>query len=200
MDDGRVARGRRTREAILDATAEVIRTSGAEAVTHRVVAQRAGVSLAATTYHFDTLDDLLVTAFGVLTERATAQVEALAADVLAGRRELVSAAIDFIQINDPERGFVADVLTELTYATGRNPRLQPAHAHLTSQMSEPFARLIGERDATLLVQALGGLVAHFRCQTPATTTAALRRDLTRIFDLFGLTEAVRSQRSTRQSS
>lgn len=200
MSDGRLARGRRTRQAILDATGEVIREMGADAVTHRVVAQRAGVSLAATTYHFDTLDDLFVAAFGLLTERAVTQIEALADDVLAGRRDLVAAAIDFVRITDHEHGFVADALTELTYAASRNTRLHEPLAHLLSQMSEPFAPLIGQRDATVLVRSLTGLVAQFRSETPAAAHKALRRDLARLFDLFGLVDAVQAQRTTGEQS
>src|SRR3954462_3237525 len=51
------AEGRR--EQILEATLRVIGRSGREAVTHRAVAEEAGVPLGSTTYYFDSRDDLL---------------------------------------------------------------------------------------------------------------------------------------------
>src|SRR5215212_401570 len=47
------------REQILDATLRVIGRSGREAVTHRAVAEEAGVPLGSTTYYFDSRGDLL---------------------------------------------------------------------------------------------------------------------------------------------
>src|SRR5882724_3066009 len=47
------------REQILEATLRVIGRDGREAVTHRAVAEEAGVPLGSTTYYFDSRDDLL---------------------------------------------------------------------------------------------------------------------------------------------
>jgi len=47
------------KERILDAALRVIGRSGREAVTHRAVAEEAGVPLGSTTYYFDSRDDLL---------------------------------------------------------------------------------------------------------------------------------------------
>src|SRR5262249_57001171 len=47
------------RDQILEATLRVIGRSGREAVTHRAVAEEAGVPLGSTTYYFDSRDDLL---------------------------------------------------------------------------------------------------------------------------------------------
>src|SRR3954453_23039592 len=47
------------REQILEAALRVIGRSGREAVTHRAVAEEAGVPLGSTTYYFDSRDDLL---------------------------------------------------------------------------------------------------------------------------------------------
>src|SRR3954465_962 len=47
------------REQILEATLRVIGREGREAVTHRAVAEEAGVPLGSTTYYFDSRDDLL---------------------------------------------------------------------------------------------------------------------------------------------
>src|SRR3954451_18472901 len=50
------------RERIAEAAIAVVAERGVEGVTHRAVAAAAGVPLGSTTYHFATLDDLLVVA------------------------------------------------------------------------------------------------------------------------------------------
>ena len=51
------------RNAILGATLEIIASHGIDAVTHRRVAERAGVSPGSTTHHFSSREDLLREAF-----------------------------------------------------------------------------------------------------------------------------------------
>jgi len=55
----RQARGVARRDAIVRAAADLILQDGPAAVTHRAVATRADVPLAATTYYFTGLDDLI---------------------------------------------------------------------------------------------------------------------------------------------
>ncbi|MBO3749718.1 TetR family transcriptional regulator [Streptosporangiaceae bacterium NEAU-GS5] len=58
----------RRKRALLDAAVDLMTEAGFTAVTHRAVAARAGVPLAATTYHFATRDDLVVQAFALLVD------------------------------------------------------------------------------------------------------------------------------------
>ena len=51
------------RKAILSATLDIIASHGVDAVTHRRVAERAGVSPGSTTHHFSSREDLLREAF-----------------------------------------------------------------------------------------------------------------------------------------
>src|SRR5690349_9592022 len=60
--DGRRQRGDASRRAILDAASQVIVDDGVAAITHRAVAEAAGVPLARVSYHFPKVDDLLVAA------------------------------------------------------------------------------------------------------------------------------------------
>lgn len=48
---------------MLDAVLEIIVSDGMRAVRHRAVAERAGVALGTTTYHFKSIEDLIVSAF-----------------------------------------------------------------------------------------------------------------------------------------
>ena len=52
-------KGERRREDLLRATLRLIGARGADAVTHRAVAEEAGVPLSATTYYFASKEELL---------------------------------------------------------------------------------------------------------------------------------------------
>src|SRR5262249_41164346 len=58
--DGRRVRGERRRQEIIEGTLRVIERSGVAGVTHRTVAAEASIPVASITYHYSTLDDLLV--------------------------------------------------------------------------------------------------------------------------------------------
>ncbi|MFE3453916.1 TetR/AcrR family transcriptional regulator [Nonomuraea sp. NPDC059194] len=61
-------RARRRRAALLAAAVELLTEGGFAAVSHRAVAQRAALPLAATTYYFTSRDQLLAEAFGQLVD------------------------------------------------------------------------------------------------------------------------------------
>lgn len=65
-------KGEARRDALLDAVVLVLERGGPGAVTHRSVAAEAGVPVAAATYYFATLDDLLVSALTRATESQVA--------------------------------------------------------------------------------------------------------------------------------
>lgn len=96
--DGRRARGERRRAEIVEATLRVIARDGAAGVTHRAVAREAGVPATSLTYHFESLDDLLVATL-------TASAEGMAVRV----RDLIESSR--IKGADPARA-VAEMLAE----------------------------------------------------------------------------------------
>lgn len=59
----RAAQRQQTRANMLEAALQLIVEQGMRAVRHRAVAQRAGVSLGTTTYHFSSIEELIVSAF-----------------------------------------------------------------------------------------------------------------------------------------
>jgi len=75
------SRGHRRRAALLDAAAALLAEGGFGAVSHRAVAERAELPLAATTYYFASRDDLAACAF-----------EKLVRDELVRARERVRRA------------------------------------------------------------------------------------------------------------
>lgn len=60
---GRAAQRQQTRASMLEAVLGLIVDQGMRAVRHRAVAERAGVSLGTTTYHFASIEELIVSAF-----------------------------------------------------------------------------------------------------------------------------------------
>lgn len=55
-------KGARRRQALIEAAAALLDQGGFDAVRHRAVAERSGLPLAATTYYFHSLDDLVTAA------------------------------------------------------------------------------------------------------------------------------------------
>lgn len=67
--DGRRTRGQQTRRRLLEATIRVVGRDGPACVTHRSVAAEAGLAKSLATYHFATIDELLVAALAEGTEQ-----------------------------------------------------------------------------------------------------------------------------------
>ena len=59
----RAAGSEATRVKMLEASLDIVIEEGIRAVRHRAVAKRAGVSLGSTTYHFENIEDIIVSAF-----------------------------------------------------------------------------------------------------------------------------------------
>jgi len=91
----RQPRGAARRDAIVEAAAALVVEAGPSTLTHRTIAQRADVPLAATTYYFASLDDLVGAAGTRLAERwavhADAVLAAVTAEVTAGLTAEVTA-------------------------------------------------------------------------------------------------------------
>jgi DNA-binding transcriptional regulator YbjK len=80
----RAPRGEARRALILEAALRVVGEVGPDALTHRRVAEAAGVPLAATTYWFASKGELLAEAYRLAAQRDIDRVEALADSVVAG--------------------------------------------------------------------------------------------------------------------
>jgi len=79
----RQPRGAARRDAIVEAAAALVVEAGPSTLTHRTIAQRADVPLAATTYYFASLDDLVGAAGIRLAERWAVHADAVLAAVTA---------------------------------------------------------------------------------------------------------------------
>ncbi|HZA15995.1 MAG TPA: TetR family transcriptional regulator [Pseudonocardiaceae bacterium] len=121
MVDGRVERGRRRRELLVEAALRVTERDGVAGITHRAVAQEAGVASTAGTYHFPTVDDLLVAVITAGAERFAAELRTRmqGSPTVQDFAELVA---DYLR----ERRGPAIAEYELYLLAARRPDLRPA--------------------------------------------------------------------------
>ncbi|MCK2215498.1 TetR family transcriptional regulator [Actinomadura sp. ATCC 31491] len=125
------ARSRRRRATLLTAAVDLLADGGFAAVTHRAVAQRAHLPLAATTYYFASRDQLLAEAFAQLVETELATTAAwITEHGLTGLPGHLAAADRHRQLG----------LWELYVHAGRDPVLQ----QIARRWTDGCVRLIAQ--------------------------------------------------------
>jgi TetR/AcrR family transcriptional regulator, regulator of biofilm formation and stress response len=162
---GKRPRGAARREALLEAVLELVAEVGAEAVTHRRVAEQAQLPLASTTYWFDSKEDLLTAALQLAAERDVVRLHELA---------------DRLRDGDPLEAVLATVLGPVeepanraslmaTYALMLEAARRPALQDLARRWTDAYLETIGELlaragsarprdDARLILAAADGLL------------------------------------------
>ncbi|MFI7132727.1 TetR/AcrR family transcriptional regulator [Nonomuraea sp. NPDC050153] len=125
------ARGRRRRATLLTAAVDLLTEGGFAAVTHRAVAHRANLPLAATTYYFTSRDQLLAEAFAQLVETELATTRTW----ITGHG--LTALTDQIATADRTRQLG---LWELYVHAGRDPVLQ----QIARRWTDGCARILAE--------------------------------------------------------
>jgi TetR/AcrR family transcriptional regulator, regulator of biofilm formation and stress response len=200
-------RGAARREALLQAVLTIVADVGADAVTHRRVAEVAGLPLASTTYWFDSKEHLLTAALELAAERDMARLREFLAERLdaaapPGADPLGPDRLGADPLGvDPLGLAVAAILDPLdeshqanrgslvaTYAllleAARRPALRAVARRWTAAYLDALGRLLGlagsrqpEADAELLLGAADGLLIE---QLAAGTTADLAPRLRRL--------------------
>ena len=126
MPESRVpqqARGEERRERILGATLAVIGRSGIGAVTHRSVAEEAGVPLGSLTYWFGTKDDLLREALRRFVADEAARLRGIADELEAGADPALIAE-RYAAVLEGNTGPEQIAQFELYLEAARNPALR----------------------------------------------------------------------------
>jgi DNA-binding transcriptional regulator YbjK len=121
----------------------VLEESGFGQVTHRAVAERAGLPLAATTYYFRSRDDLLTQAFGRLVDQDLAVTRDQLRPIEATEPAAVAAAV--VHALAPRDGAGRDrqlALWELYFQAGRTPSLRPLARRWTDGSHEIVAEFL----------------------------------------------------------
>ena len=176
-------RSRRRRDALLRATIELLGETGVKSVTHRAVAERAGVPLASTTYYFQSVRQLIEEALKLHVAERVAELSGLAAvalgapgasasDIAERLAEVLAAA--------PSPILVAQY--QMYLDAGRNPALQPAVADALAAFEGLAAGVLAalgarepEPTAEAFVALLDGFALHrlARPRDPSREAAAL---------------------------
>jgi len=181
------------RRAILEATVRLLGAEGVGEVTHRRVAREAGVPLAATTYYFDSKDDLLRQALDLVvageferfTERAAQIGREFSSPHVLGRA-LAGVLIDYVE---RERETLLTKF-DVYLAAARQPSLRPASRRWIESFTGLAEAALGaagvarpEEAARLLVAGADGLLIHHLATSgKRADTRALRARLERLAD------------------
>ncbi|WP_282691648.1 TetR family transcriptional regulator [Streptomyces sp. CC208A] len=178
-----MARARRydpeRRERIVDAALRVVRRAGIGGLTHRTVAAEADVPLGSTTYHFASLDELLV---GALRKANAGFAEEL------GRR----AVLDGDELAGPLARLLGEWLggdrtgVELEYelylAALRRSALRPVAAEWTESVVTALAPRTGRATARAVVALLDGIGLQVLLTGASYDEAYAREMLARILN------------------
>jgi TetR/AcrR family transcriptional regulator, regulator of biofilm formation and stress response len=164
-------RGIARREALLDAVLRIVAEVGADAVTHRRVAEVAGLPLASTTYWFDSKEHLLTAALQLAADRDIARLSRFLSTASEDLEDPLGLAVDAIldpvpQATQTSRGWLIATYA-LMLEAARRPALRAVTRRWTEAYLEALARPLeraGSRDprsdAELLLAATDGLLVQ----------------------------------------
>ncbi|WP_225836318.1 TetR/AcrR family transcriptional regulator [Streptomyces sp. NK08204] len=144
------------RRRIIDAAIRVVGEKGIAGLSHRSVAAEADVPLGSTTYHFATLDDLLVAALRRATEGFAGVLDASGvlddadADLAAGLARVLG---EWLGGDRPG----VELEYELYLAALRRPALRPVAAQWTEDTAERLAARVDPVTARALLALVDGI-------------------------------------------
>ena len=166
-------RGQARRDALLEAVLTIVAQTGADAVTHRKVAEVARLPLASTTYWFDSREDLLAAALEFAAERDIAALRTREQE-LAGTGDPLDAVAPLIlgpmfaglDESRATRGSLTAAYA-LWLEGARRPRLRAVAQRWTEAYIQATAALLAragdshaQEDARLLIAAADGLLVE----------------------------------------
>ena len=189
MTTASTPKGERRRQALVSAAAELLSEGGFDAIRHRAVAERAGMPLAATTYYFSSLEDLI-----------TAAVEKEGrAELAAGRQRLealaeqqrstdlvVELVLDMLLGAESRSGGAESVLLRYERLVGspRRPYLAPLMRELGDELQQLLSEILSrsgmpvDRDRLQeLIALVDGAVVNALVESDPDPRGAARRML-----------------------
>ncbi|MEJ1091403.1 TetR/AcrR family transcriptional regulator [Microbacterium istanbulense] len=146
------------RREIVTAAAELIIEVGVDALTHRMIAARAGVPLGATTQYFATLDDLRAEALTCLAAVVDTRIDDMRA-ALAERGATAAVLTDLVMqgLNDAH-ALEAD--RAVVTAAVHDPTVRTLARRWVDQMTEFLAETHGVQRATAVTVFMDGILWH----------------------------------------
>ncbi|WKN15780.1 TetR family transcriptional regulator [Streptomyces sp. JUS-F4] len=171
-------------EEIVAATERVIAAKGIEGLTHRAVAEEAGVPLGATTYHFATREDLIAAALQKAVERFGTYLEAWGNERPGLTPEQFAVLLtDALMTSFSAEGRGRNVMEfELYLAALRRPALRKIADQYTELNIRACSRYTDPVTAAAVAAATNGItlrgLANSQPPTRDDVEAILRRILT----------------------
>lgn len=159
-------KGRRRREALICAAADLWLIGGYDAVRHRSVAARARLPLASTTYYFDSLDDLVARAAELNGVREIELIREQVTDLVptvsdtAGIADLVLDVLVGPGDSGSRRHALLVARYERMLAATRHPQLQELHGRLRDDLETVLMDVLAaagrstDRDQVRMLSAL----------------------------------------------
>ena len=161
-------RGAARRDALLDAVLRIVAEVGADAVTHRRVAEVAGLPLASTTYWFDSKEHLLTAALERAADRDVARLHEFRDQLPEAPADPLGLAVELLEACD-EAPHASRGSLVATYAlmleAARRPALRELMSRWTDAYLDALAHLLslaGSKDAAgdaaIMLGAADGLL------------------------------------------
>jgi TetR/AcrR family transcriptional regulator, regulator of biofilm formation and stress response len=186
--NGTRPRGTARREALLDAVLRVVAEAGVDAVTHRRVAEAAGLPLASTTYWFESKEQMLTAALERAADRDIERLNAFLGETPERAADPLGLAVRAILGPNEDSGQTRTLLA--TYTLMLEAARQPALREVTTRWTEAYMEALppllaaagsrhGRSDAELLLAAADGLLIE---QLASDDTSDLAPRLRRLAD------------------
>lgn len=166
-------------ERIADAAIRVVESKGLEGLTHRAVAAEAQVPLGSTTYHFRSLDDILVAAVKLARKRNAAAVSAWIA-TFPPDPDLPSELANYVMRQATEIRGTTLVEYELSLAALRRPALRPLAVDWSLDITRALADFVEFPVADALTGMYDGLLLRALISTSNVTRQSVEQAFRRI--------------------
>jgi DNA-binding transcriptional regulator YbjK len=173
-------KGVRRQYALVSAAAELLCEGGFDAVRHRAVARRAGLPLAATTYYFSSLDDLIAKAVEHIGALEAQQMRERLAGLSRRRRgaeATVDLLVDLLVGDEPCDG--PEPLSEQLIsryeryiACARQPALREVQRRILQQRTDAVLKVVERSGRSVRAELVPALV----CAVDGAVVAALVDD------------------------
>ena len=181
---------------MVSAAAELLREGGFDAVRHRAVARRAGLPLAATTYYFSSLEDLIVKAVEYVAAQEAAQLRDRLDHLSRRRRGVESTAdllVDLLVGDRPTTSLTEQLISryERYIAGARQPGLRDVQRQIRQERNAAVVEAVersgrsvcGER-LTALVCAVDGAIVSALVDNGGSPRETARAALVDVIDVL----------------
>lgn len=167
------------REKILLATLETIAAHGINAVTHRKIAQCAGVPLGSLTYYFTGIDALLEEAFAGFTEQMSVQYLAFF-DHVDNREQAAEAITALIFSAQMTTARNMELMYQLYAYISKKPALKEVMQNWMLRSQQTLERWFDPVTARALDAFIEGMTLHYVIDRQPLTRDEIRRMVARI--------------------